>query len=519
MSDIGKFVMGSEELVFDLDAELLDESTDINSMAVPMANRIGVFGVDGLPNQAKYILKGYWIVSPNWRAASHAYRLGDVVRVGTTAPEDYWQCTASVSPYTSSSGAITFTGEVGDTVTDGNVTWTRRGDSLFSCVRFYRDTWLKFLNGGIIKMYLSDDRFTFVQCTQKSLPNWNGIGTSLEWEVTLEAFDPRWFSDTLSFESITPATPAVIWEQDTAYTGNTVLVLPSGSGHTYTSSADGTSGDEDPVALAITGEVIYDPALAPRVATSTAYAVGARVRPPTDNTFEYVAILGGTTAATAPVYPTIVGETVVDGTVTWQAIQQVSPPEIRQDSTHYSVGDRYYRAGADADPEWYFIVETATDGNSDGFTKSDSTPPAGLTSPSPDDLITDGELEVRAKKRITWTESGTATEGSETVTIVNNGSAIAELQFEFTVDQTYLDITVDNVTTGQQFTVKGLADAAGILLIDCDEGTANIGTYNQKKLLDGEDGMYLAPGSNTINITYVEPGPTLIVIKWREKWW
>lgn len=53
-------------------------------------------------------------------------------------------------------------------------------------------------------------------------------------------------------------------------------------------------------------------------AATTAYAVGDVVRPVATNGFIYRATTAGTTGAGLPTYPTVLGQTVVDGTVTWE---------------------------------------------------------------------------------------------------------------------------------------------------------------------------------------------------------
>lgn len=52
-------------------------------------------------------------------------------------------------------------------------------------------------------------------------------------------------------------------------------------------------------------------------AASTPYALGDVVRPVAANGFLYRATTAGTSAAGLPTYPTVLGQTVVDGGVTW----------------------------------------------------------------------------------------------------------------------------------------------------------------------------------------------------------
>lgn len=60
-------------------------------------------------------------------------------------------------------------------------------------------------------------------------------------------------------------------------------------------------------------------------ANTTAYALGAYVVPASANGFYYKATAAGTSAGTVPTYPTTVGGTVTDGTVTWTCAGKVSP--------------------------------------------------------------------------------------------------------------------------------------------------------------------------------------------------
>jgi hypothetical protein len=70
---------------------------------------------------------------------------------------------------------------------------------------------------------------------------------------------------------------------------------------------------------AITRTVTAANSWATQRANSTAYLLGDVVRPATPNGLLYRATTAGTTAGSIPTYPTVLGQTVVDGGVTWEA--------------------------------------------------------------------------------------------------------------------------------------------------------------------------------------------------------
>jgi len=64
----------------------------------------------------------------------------------------------------------------------------------------------------------------------------------------------------------------------------------------------------------------------PEWAVATAYTLGQSVEPTTPNTYRYVVTVAGTShATTEPTWPTTVGNTVTDGTVTWRCESKVHP--------------------------------------------------------------------------------------------------------------------------------------------------------------------------------------------------
>jgi len=76
-----------------------------------------------------------------------------------------------------------------------------------------------------------------------------------------------------------------------------------------------------PTATASWGTVVafavLDAPMDARWVASTAYALGAYVRPTTPNGFRYECTTAGTSGTTEPVWPTTLGSTVTDGTAVW----------------------------------------------------------------------------------------------------------------------------------------------------------------------------------------------------------
>lgn len=60
-------------------------------------------------------------------------------------------------------------------------------------------------------------------------------------------------------------------------------------------------------------------------AVSTAYALGAQVKPASSPLYIYQCTTAGTSGGSAPTWPTTVGNTVTDGTVTWTCIGIITP--------------------------------------------------------------------------------------------------------------------------------------------------------------------------------------------------
>lgn len=85
----------------------------------------------------------------------------------------------------------------------------------------------------------------------------------------------------------------------------------------YTLGRDGNPPSFDKITPPNSIGVRYIPFAGTAWAGSTAYAVGANVRPVTANGYKYICTTAGTSASAEPTWPTTLKGTVVDGTVTW----------------------------------------------------------------------------------------------------------------------------------------------------------------------------------------------------------
>jgi len=96
--------------------------------------------------------------------------------------------------------------------------------------------------------------------------------------------------------------------------------------------------------LLIIGQRLKEPSA---WAATTAYILGAKVKPVTTNGHWYICVVAGTSAGTAPTWPTASAGTVTDGTVTWMEFESISNLVAALTATTiYSAEDASQYAGA-----------------------------------------------------------------------------------------------------------------------------------------------------------------------------
>ncbi len=187
-----------------------------------------------------------------------------------------------------------------------------------------QDITINTLAAGAPGYFRRDIPFAQSLNTKILTPNrlWITIGSSGYALETQQTFDVNQYA---SWD-----TNAASWQANKAYAVNDCVIPPTPNGYIYRCVTAGTSSaltPSFPVTLGQTyndGNVVwicqldyaYTPSIGTRV-SSTAYTVGTLVRPATVNGYVYKCTTAGTTAATAPTFPTVPGNTVTDGTVVW----------------------------------------------------------------------------------------------------------------------------------------------------------------------------------------------------------
>jgi hypothetical protein len=117
------------------------------------------------------------------------------------------------------------------------------------------------------------------------------------------------------------------WNSDTIVTTlHTSSYTPVLDSHTFVSdltnelAASGGYTTGGVTLTSATGAITAANSWATQRANSTAYVVGNIVRPATGNGYLYSCTVAGTSGGSIPTYPTVVGQTVADGGVTWTCV-------------------------------------------------------------------------------------------------------------------------------------------------------------------------------------------------------
>jgi hypothetical protein len=112
------------------------------------------------------------------------------------------------------------------------------------------------------------------------------------------------YSNGTFLQTITTSTGPCGFTEHVSSTGTATLVMLDGTkGYVFTTPTTAGTAIDD------TAEAVWT--------TVTSIALNARRRPTAANGYIYTATVAGTTAVAQPTWPTTVGATVVDGTVTW----------------------------------------------------------------------------------------------------------------------------------------------------------------------------------------------------------
>ena len=137
--------------------------------------------------------------------------------------------------------------------------------------------------------------------------------------ATYHAYAKNFNSLASKLENLT--TDALKVALGSAYTPGTLQATAQTAGDIGTNFTELTTGGGYTAGGLALGTLTFTTTAANSFATtaaiSTAYTLGAIVRPSAGNGFLYQAVVAGTSGGVAPTWPTVIGTTVADGGVTW----------------------------------------------------------------------------------------------------------------------------------------------------------------------------------------------------------
>jgi len=148
---------------------------------------------------------------------------------------------------------------------------------------------------------------------------------------------------------------------DKVYKDSTLLItLTTSTGHVGFTEATNATGTVLFMHDGTYGYVIYDddsyiriPETLSAWAGTTAYIASDRIIPTVDNGFYYSPTVGGVSAGSQPTWPTTIGDTVTDGTITWECMGYYDPDGLPKNALPYPV----YLDGS------IFLIARRTDGS------------------------------------------------------------------------------------------------------------------------------------------------------------
>jgi len=263
------------------------------------------------------------------RKAGNRYAIGDLVRPAT--PDGFFY--KSIEPPQWIAGQGHSLGDMVRPLTANN--------HYYKCVK--PPPWqpnTNYVVGSLVRPTSENGHYyraTFILGTSTTNePNWPTSNGVCFWEVDWAGFDFIYWCEftTMTSGSSQPVWPTgtsaivfdnyVTWQEDTTFTAGASAqpTLPFDGSVTWQQISASTllqSGGSEPL-----WTVDTIPAWQP----NTIYTVGTKVQPTVFNNHFYVSTVTGTSGSSEPLWPTIEGATVIDGTVKWQEKSTISDNNV-----------------------------------------------------------------------------------------------------------------------------------------------------------------------------------------------